>query len=78
MTNQGIKKTSADKAQLIGWRTDAGNRAGTAHVYLRIDGPGKPLARALCSREVLVSDLQAEIVSLKRCRRCQVAAAKLV
>lgn len=52
-----------------GWYTDAGNRAGTAHLYLGLHVDGKT-TRAHCGREVLVTDLQAESESLRRCARC--------
>lgn len=61
--------------KLIGWRTDAGNQAGTAHVFMQsLPDGGKPLARAVCGREVLVSDLQPESESLRRCTRCSKSA----
>lgn len=52
-----------------GWFTDAGNRAGTAHLYLRLHADGKS-ALAHCGREVLINDLQAESEALRRCNRC--------
>lgn len=52
-----------------GWFTDAGNRAGTAHFYLGLHADEKS-AKAHCGREVLITDLQAESESLRRCTRC--------
>lgn len=57
--------------QFIGWRTDARNRAGTAHLYLDTSAsPNGSSVRSICGRVVLVSDLQAEITSMQRCKRC--------
>lgn len=59
----------------IGWRTDAGNRAGTAHRYYDATEGDKTerIARSVCGREVFMTDLQAERDSLKRCKRCEAA-----
>lgn len=52
-----------------GWYRDAGNRAGTAHLYLGLHVDGTS-ALSHCGRDVLISDLQGEITPTRRCIRC--------
>lgn len=52
-----------------GWYRDAGNRAGTAHLYLGLHVDGTS-ALSHCGRDVLVSDLQGETNPTRRCIRC--------
>ncbi len=50
------------------WYTDCGNRAGTAHLYVRAE---KGVLVAKCGRYILESDRQTEVNALGYCKRCQ-------
>lgn len=52
-----------------GWRMEAGNAGGTAHLYLRLHHDGKS-AVTQCGRLVLLSDLQSEARAKRRCGNC--------
>lgn len=53
------------------WHTDAGNRVGTAHLFVQ---RRHDVVRSKCGREVLATDLQPLTEAIGRCARCASAA----
>ncbi|MBP5947951.1 hypothetical protein [Pseudomonas sp. P9(2020)] len=52
-----------------GWYTDAGNKAGRAHVFDKIAGASRTV-RAVCGRVVLHVDLKCQSASSSNCVSC--------
>jgi hypothetical protein len=76
LTQAVIKQNNSADAEGQGWEpgwyTDAGNKAGRAHVFDKIVGASRTV-RAVCGRVVLHVDLKCQSVSSTNCPSCSSA-----